>query len=82
MPAVLDVFACALARWRVLLVHPAFVLVEPRVEEDMFLDALLSVGLALSRGGSADMVSLVRLELRERHDQEDIDQIVAIIAQV
>lgn len=82
VPAVLDVLACVLARWRVLLAHPAFVLVEPRVEEDMFLDALLSVGLALSRGVSADMVRLVRLELRERHDQEDIDLIVAIIAQV
>ena len=34
MPAVLDVLACALARWRVLLVHPSFVLVEPKVEED------------------------------------------------
>ena len=82
MPEVLDVLACVLARWRVLPVHPAFVLVEPRVEEDMFLDALLSVGLALSRGVSADIVSLVRTELRGRHDRGDIDPIVSIIAQV
>ena len=60
MPAVMDVLACALARWRVLLVHPAFMLVEARVEEDMFVDALLSIGLALSRGVSADMVKLVQ----------------------
>ena len=68
MPEVLDVLACVLARWRVLLVHPAFMYVESRVEEDMFLDALLSIGLALSRGVSADMVSLVHFELQERHD--------------
>ena len=82
MPAVLDVLACALARWRALLVHPAFQLVESKVEEDMFLDALLSIGLALSRSVSADMVDLVRLELRERHDREELDPVVAITAQV
>ena len=82
MPAVLDVLACALARWRVLLVHPAFMLVEARVEEDMFLDALLSIGLATSRGVSSDMVGLVRRELRERHDRETLDPVVAITAQV
>ena len=82
MPAVLDVLACSLARWRVLLVHPAFMLVEAKVEEDMFVDALLSIGLALSRGVSADMVGLVRRELRGRHDREDLDPVVALIAQV
>ena len=82
MPAILDVLACALARWRVLLVHPAFMLVEARVEEDMFVDALLSIGLALSRGVSADMVGRVRRELRDRHDRQDLDPVVALIAQV
>ena len=82
MPAILDVLACALARWRVLLVHPLFELVEARVEEDLFVDALLSIGLALSRGVSANMVRLVRRELRERHDGEDFDPVVVITAQV
>ena len=48
----------------------------------MFLDALLSIGLALSRGVSADMMGLVRRELRGRHDRQDLDPVVAIIAQV
>ena len=82
MPAVLDVLALSLARWRVLLVHPAFMLVEAKVEQDMFVDALLSIGLALSRGVSADMVGLVRQELRGRHDRQDLDPVVALIAQV
>ena len=83
-PAVLDVSACALAQWRVLLVHPVFQLVESRVEEDMSLDALLSIGLALSRWVSADMMDLVRAELRDRYryDREEFDQVVAITAQV
>ena len=80
-PAVLDVLACALARWRVLLVHPAFVMVEAKVEEDMFLDALLSIGLALSRGINGGMVAKLRSALRARHDM-DMDVLVAIAAQV
>ena len=79
MPAVLDVISCALGRWRALLVHPALVVMHDRIEEDMFLDALLSLGLALSRGVPARMVKALRVDLRARHDGE-FDAFVAIIA--
>ena len=39
------------------------------------------MSLALSRGVAADMVSLVRFELQERHEGQDFDPVVAIIAQ-
>ena len=67
------------------MVHPAFVTVEAKVEEDMFLDALLSIGLALSRGINGDMVAKLRSALRARHDPLgvlDMDMIVAIAAEV
>ena len=57
-------------------------MVKARVEEDMLLDALLSIGLALSRGVPADTARVLRVKLRARHDVEDLDTLVAIVSQV
>ena len=82
MPAVLDVLACALGRWRSLVTHRAFVLVEDLVVEVVFVDALLSISLAVSKAVPASKVSSVRAELRSWHDPQEVGQIVAIMTQV